>query len=122
MRAAEPALADGAGRGDRSRTHLAVRTGWTGGMKFVRFNGTPIDAARAHGYGCSRLEEPMSAPHGPAQTELIRRYARAMRELQADALKARAPRAGAGRSAEDRATRQAAKRFTKLHRDVPASQ
>ncbi|HET6505949.1 MAG TPA: hypothetical protein VFG42_04110 [Baekduia sp.] len=59
--------------------------------------------------------------HGPAQVDLIRRYARAMREMQADALRARSPRAGTSRSAEDRATRQAAKRFTKLHRDLPGS-
>jgi hypothetical protein len=62
----------------------------------------------------------MSA-HGPAQVDLIRRYARAMREMQADALRARSPRAGIARSAGDRATRQAAKRFTKLHRTTPAS-
>jgi hypothetical protein len=60
----------------------------------------------------------MSDP-GPAQLDLIRRYSRAMREMQADALRARAPRAGIARAAGDRATRQAAKRFTKLHRDVP---
>jgi hypothetical protein len=62
----------------------------------------------------------MSDP-GPAQVDLIRRYARAMREMQADALRARSPRAGVARSAGDRATRQAAKRFTKLHRDVPGT-
>jgi hypothetical protein len=60
----------------------------------------------------------MSDP-GPAQLDLIRRYSRAMREMQADALRARAPRAGVARSAGDRATRQAAKRFTKLHRELP---
>lgn len=59
--------------------------------------------------------------HGPAQNDLIRRYARAMREMQADALRARSPRVGVARSAEDRATRQAAKRFTKLHRDAPGT-
>lgn len=62
----------------------------------------------------------MSDP-GPAQVDLIRRYARVMRELQADALRARNPRVGVARSAEDRATRQAAKRFTKLHRDRPGT-
>jgi hypothetical protein len=57
----------------------------------------------------------MSNP-GPAQLDLIRRYSRVMREMQADALRARAPCVGVTRSAGDRATRQAAKRFTKLHR------
>jgi hypothetical protein len=57
----------------------------------------------------------MSDP-GPAQIDLIRRYSRVMREMQADALRVRAPRAGVARSAGDRAMRQAAKRFTKLHR------
>lgn len=59
--------------------------------------------------------------HGPAQVDLIRRYARAMREMQADALRARGPRVGVARSAGDRATRQAAKRFTKRHRDLPGT-
>lgn len=36
----------------------------------------------------------MSQP-GPAQMELIRRYARTMRELHADAMRARGPRIGA---------------------------
>jgi hypothetical protein len=36
----------------------------------------------------------MSEP-GPAQLELIRRYARTMRELHADAMRARGPRIGA---------------------------
>jgi hypothetical protein len=59
---------------------------------------------------------------GPAQLDLIRRYSRVMREMQADALRARAPRVGVARSAGDRATRQAAKRFTKLHRgELPGS-
>jgi hypothetical protein len=57
----------------------------------------------------------MSDP-GPAQLDLIRRYSRVMREMQADALRVQAPRAGIARSAGDRATRQAAKRFTRLHR------
>ena len=38
--------------------------------------------------------EPMNEP-GQAQLLLIRRYARAMRELQSEAVKARRPRAGA---------------------------
>jgi hypothetical protein len=59
----------------------------------------------------------MSDP-GPAQLDLIRRYSRAMREMQADAMRTRGPRIGIPRSAGDRATRQAAKRFTKVHRDV----
>jgi hypothetical protein len=62
----------------------------------------------------------MSDP-GPAQVELIRRYSRAMREMQADALRARQPRVGIARAAGDRATRQAAKRFTKLHRERPGT-
>jgi hypothetical protein len=41
-----------------------------------------------------------------------------MREMQADAMRTRGPRIGIPRSAGDRATRQAAKRFTKVHRDV----
>jgi hypothetical protein len=41
-----------------------------------------------------------------------------MRELQADALRTSGPRIGVARSARDRATRQAAKRFTSAHRDV----
>jgi len=60
----------------------------------------------------------MSDP-GPAQLDLIRRYSRAMREMQADALRSRAAKPGIARSAGDRATRQAAKRFTKLHRERP---
>lgn len=59
--------------------------------------------------------------HGPAQVDLIRRYARAMREMQAEALRARGPRVGVARASGDRATRQAAKRFTKLHRDLPGA-
>ena len=43
--------------------------------------------------------------HGPAQLDLIRRYARTMRALQADAAAARGPRIGArearGRAAAD---------------------
>jgi hypothetical protein len=38
--------------------------------------------------------EPMNEP-GQAQMLLIRRYARAMRELQSEAVKARGPRIGA---------------------------
>jgi hypothetical protein len=38
---------------------------------------------------------PMNEP-GQAQLLLIRRYARAMRELRSEAIKARAPRTGAG--------------------------
>jgi hypothetical protein len=60
----------------------------------------------------------MSDP-GPAQLDLIRRYSRAMREMQADALRSREAKPGIARSAGDRATRQAAKRFTKLHRERP---
>lgn len=60
----------------------------------------------------------MNAP-GPAQLDLIRRYSRVMREIQADALRVRAPRST--RSAGDRAIRQAAKRFTKLHRERPGA-
>jgi hypothetical protein len=56
---------------------------------------------------------------GPAQLDLIRRYSRAMREMQADALRSRSAKPGIARSAGDRATRQAAKRFTKLHRERP---
>ena len=41
-----------------------------------------------------------------------------MRELHADAMRASGPRIGVARSARDRATRQAAKRFTASHRDV----
>jgi hypothetical protein len=59
----------------------------------------------------------MSDP-GPAQLDLIRRYERVMRELHADAMRAGGPRIGVARSARDRATRQAAKRFTASHRDV----
>jgi hypothetical protein len=44
----------------------------------------------------------MSDP-GPAQLDLIRRYARTMRALQADAVAARGPRIGA-RVARDRAS------------------
>jgi hypothetical protein len=43
----------------------------------------------------------MSDP-GPAQLDLIRRYARTMREMHADAMAARGPRIGA-RSRRDRA-------------------
>jgi hypothetical protein len=43
----------------------------------------------------------MSDP-GPAQLDLIRRYARTMRALQADAMAARGPRIGAS-AARDRA-------------------
>jgi hypothetical protein len=43
----------------------------------------------------------MSDP-GPAQLDLIRRYARTMREMHADAMAARGPRIGA-RAARDRA-------------------
>jgi hypothetical protein len=42
----------------------------------------------------------MSDP-GPAQLDLIRRYARTMREMHADAMAARGPRIGA-RAARDR--------------------
>jgi len=42
----------------------------------------------------------MSDP-GPAQLDLIRRYARTMREMHADAMAARGPRIGA-REARDR--------------------
>jgi hypothetical protein len=42
----------------------------------------------------------MSDP-GPAQLDLIRRYARTMRAMQADAMSARGPRIGA-RAARDR--------------------
>jgi hypothetical protein len=62
----------------------------------------------------------MSDP-GPAQLDLIRRYERVMRELHADAMRATGPRIGVARSARDRATRQAAKRFTSTHRDVGRS-
>jgi hypothetical protein len=44
----------------------------------------------------------MSDP-GPAQLDLIRRYARTMREMHADAMAARGPRIGA-RSRRDRAS------------------
>ena len=44
----------------------------------------------------------MSDP-GPAQLDLIRRYARTMRAMHADAMAARGPRIGA-RAARDRAT------------------
>jgi hypothetical protein len=44
----------------------------------------------------------MSDP-GPAQLDLIRRYARTMRELHADAMATRGPRIGA-REARDRVT------------------
>ncbi|HMJ37424.1 MAG TPA: hypothetical protein VK501_26195 [Baekduia sp.] len=52
---------------------------------------------------------------GPAQLELIRRYARTMREMHADAMAARGPRIGARAAKARRATgaaepiRQAAK-------------
>ena len=65
----------------------------------------------------------MSDP-GPAQLDLIRRYSRAMREMQAQARRARSPRAAASPSVAigDRvATRQAAKRFTKLPRELPGA-
>jgi hypothetical protein len=62
----------------------------------------------------------MSDP-GPAQLDLIRRYARVMRELHADAMRSTGPRIGVARSARDRATRQAAKRFTSTHRDAGRS-
>jgi hypothetical protein len=65
------------------------------------------------------LEEPHVNDPGPAQLDLIRRYSRVMREMQADALRTRAPMPGTARSTGDRATRQAAKRFTKLHRGLP---
>jgi hypothetical protein len=52
----------------------------------------------------------MSDP-GPAQLDLIRRYARTMREMHADAMKARGPRIGAA-GARQRATAQAAKAMT----------
>jgi hypothetical protein len=52
----------------------------------------------------------MSDP-GAAQLDLIRRYARTMREMHADAM-ARGPRNVAARVARDRATSQAAKAMT----------
>jgi hypothetical protein len=56
----------------------------------------------------------MSDP-GPAQLDLIRRYARTMREMHADAMAARGPRIGA-RSKRDRVgvepLRKAAKAMT----------
>jgi hypothetical protein len=44
--------------------------------------------------------EPMNEP-GQAQLLLIRRYARAMRELQSEAVKARGPRIGAREARAD---------------------
>jgi hypothetical protein len=43
--------------------------------------------------------KPMS-DHGPAQLELIRRYARTLRELHADAKRANGPRIGAREAAK----------------------
>lgn len=64
--------------------------------EFVQFAHNAVDAAPCRRYGWSTLVQPMSAP-GPAQLDLIRRYARTLREMHADAMRARpdaADRAG----------------------------
>ena len=50
---------------------------------------------RAGGVWSGMSSGPMNEP-GQAQLLLIRRYARAMRELQSEAIKARGPRTGEG--------------------------
>jgi hypothetical protein len=80
----------------------------------VQFARNRVDFAADEDYGSSRLAHHMSDP-GPAQLELIRRYARTLREMHADAMAARSTPAAdrAGRIVRSRPPsepiRQAAK-------------
>jgi hypothetical protein len=63
--------------------------------------------------GFVQVDESMSA-HGPAQLDLIRRYARTMREMHADAMSSRRPAAAAPRGprSPSEPIRQVAKAMT----------
>jgi hypothetical protein len=83
MRVGGPALADRGGRRlDTGERFRAASAGWAANI---------CPMWRAAGVRSGMSSEPMNEP-GQAQLLLIRRYARAMRELQSEAVKARTSR------------------------------